>query len=647
MNHPMNFSPDNAKQHYNLGRSYVEQGKLDEAIKEFQEAIRIDPDYACAHCRLGMVYGSKGKSDLKIAQYRKTIETKQDCAVVHFNLAVCYARSDPEEAINEYKAAISIDPGYSEAHRNLGSIYRDQGKLDDAVKEYQEAIRIDSDDASSHHFLGHVYFDKSMFHEALAEWKRTIELTPDDARLYRDLRNAYLKMGRLEQLVEETQQKLKADPEDARGHYLLALALTERWETELAIESFRKAIELDPSCEAAHKDYIDLMKSRGRHAEVLAEYEQKARIQPDNELWGKMLEYLPVTRKRLIPLRCVLCIGRGVFNLAYLQFILLAKVSAAIESFALGLVSSPYLALIIYTAIISAIWLPFAAIQAIGRFKRAAKTTSNLSLSPALKRGLNIMVFLIIQFGYVLVAIIVYAAMQIFHANWWLPVAALNILYSRALWKTRSISENYLMKGRPIEDPILAERLAKLVEKSEVRVRDILRIDKADTPAKAQGGVLFPRRIMIGDFFLQRASIPEIEAVFAHELGHFKSYAMQKQFLVRSALVFIRLYLASLIYGMLMPAYGFSTPHRIAALPLLAFCWLILGVPIRAIQSWTSRHFEKKADRYGISLVGRSLYLSTLSKITEQPQEEILSPIFNFVCHSHPCREKRLHISER
>ncbi len=599
-----------AQAYFRRGREYQKQKKLGEAILEFKEAVRIKPDYACAHCRLGMVYNSKNEYDLAIAAYKKAIEIKPDCA---------------------------------EAHYNLGNSYRRKGELDNAISTYSEAIRLKPDYANAHHFLGHVYFSKSMFDEAIAEWLRTIELTPDDARLYRDLKNAYLKAGRLDELIDEMELNLEIDPSDARGHYLLALALAEKWEVERAIESFRKAIELDPSYEAAHKDYIDLMRKRGRDAEVRSEYKEKVKAQPDNALWGKLLESIPAKRKRIIPRMCAFCISRGVFKLACLQFILLAGISVIIASFARGLTSSQYLALAIYAAIISAIYsairLPFVAANWKNRFRKASSMMPNIDLSAVTKHIINVVVVLITHFTFVPIAILVYVAMQIFHANWWLPIAALSILVSIVRGKMMNASRNYLMEGKPIEDPILAERFSTLIERDDVKVKEILQIDNAKLPAGLVLGTLLTKRILLNNPMLQRLSVPEIEAIFAHELGHVKAHSMQKFFLVKAALTFIRLYLATLIYGALLPVYGFSNPEQIAALPLLAFCWLILGLPVKAIQSWISRYFEKNADRYALSQVGESVFSSAFSKILEHGQ-----PSLPLICHSHPCRAKRLHM---
>ena len=62
------------------------QGKLDEAIAAYREAIRLKPDYAEAHSNLGIALAGQGKLDEAIAEYREAIRLKPDYAAAHNNL---------------------------------------------------------------------------------------------------------------------------------------------------------------------------------------------------------------------------------------------------------------------------------------------------------------------------------------------------------------------------------------------------------------------------------------------------------------------------------------------------------------------------------------------------------------------------------
>ncbi len=66
-------SPQKERSHHNLGYSYYEEGRLEEARKEFQEALTLNPDYTLSRYNLGLVYYRKGRMKEAIDCYKKTI----------------------------------------------------------------------------------------------------------------------------------------------------------------------------------------------------------------------------------------------------------------------------------------------------------------------------------------------------------------------------------------------------------------------------------------------------------------------------------------------------------------------------------------------------------------------------------------------
>ena len=66
-------------------------------------------------------------------------------AEAHFNLGIVYGEKKLfENQVNEYKKAISLNPNYVKAYKNLESIYREKGMKKEADKEllrYNELVK--------------------------------------------------------------------------------------------------------------------------------------------------------------------------------------------------------------------------------------------------------------------------------------------------------------------------------------------------------------------------------------------------------------------------------------------------------------------------------------------------------------------------
>jgi Flp pilus assembly protein TadD len=119
------------------------QGKLDESIVEYREAIRLKPDDADAHTNLGVVLGQLGKLEEAIVEYREAIRLKPDDALAHANLGiVLHQLGKLEESIVEYREAIRLKPDDAAPHANLGNVLRQQGKLEEAMDAIRHAAQL-------------------------------------------------------------------------------------------------------------------------------------------------------------------------------------------------------------------------------------------------------------------------------------------------------------------------------------------------------------------------------------------------------------------------------------------------------------------------------------------------------------------------
>jgi tetratricopeptide (TPR) repeat protein len=109
------------------------------------------------------------------------------------NLGFAYAtQGRMDEAIEEFKKAISSNPRFAEAHNNLGNAYTVQGRVDEAISEYKEAIRLAPEYAEAHFNLGLAYKIKGLKNEAIREFERVLMIRSDDQEARRIIRELHV-----------------------------------------------------------------------------------------------------------------------------------------------------------------------------------------------------------------------------------------------------------------------------------------------------------------------------------------------------------------------------------------------------------------------------------------------------------------------
>jgi len=175
----------------NLGMALLEQGNIDEAIEHFQEALRIEPDFEKAHNSLGIALQKQGNIGDAIEHYREALRIKPDYVKAHNNLGITLQKQgNIDEAIEHFQEALRIEPDFEKAHYNLGLALQKQGNIDDAIEHYREVLRIKPDYVLAHNNLGIAFYYKGDVAMAIRHFEKAIEINPN----YFDAKNNLKKM---------------------------------------------------------------------------------------------------------------------------------------------------------------------------------------------------------------------------------------------------------------------------------------------------------------------------------------------------------------------------------------------------------------------------------------------------------------------
>jgi len=227
-----------AQERLDLGRSYYNEGKFDEAIKTWSTIRREEADsktYAQAQLGLGAAYYAQNKIDQAIKTWSNIHREKaapETYAEAQFNLGNAYQdQGKLDEAITAWsniRREEADSETYAQAQLNLGAVYYAQEDLDQAIKTWSNIHREEADSktyARAQFNLGLAYYAQEDLDQAIKTWSN-IHREKIDPEIYTwaqlTLGVAYAKSGERKQAIETLSNihREEADPGTYAGAQL-------------------------------------------------------------------------------------------------------------------------------------------------------------------------------------------------------------------------------------------------------------------------------------------------------------------------------------------------------------------------------------------------------------------------------------------
>jgi tetratricopeptide (TPR) repeat protein len=227
--------------------------------------------------RRNRAYGSE------IVLWGDTAAKSADSPYVQNNFGVALAAANRNsEAVGRFKDAVTLAPGYAEAHNNLALALTQCGRLPEAIEEYARALELRPDYAEAEANLGVALSDSGRPAEALAHFQRSVRLAPDYAEAHNDLAAALAQGGRLTEAIGEYESVLRLKPGSAEVHYNLGDALLAAGRQADAIAQYREAIRLKPDYVDARSNLGAMLAQSGQLPEAIEQYEKALDLAPDD-----------------------------------------------------------------------------------------------------------------------------------------------------------------------------------------------------------------------------------------------------------------------------------------------------------------------------------------------------------------------------
>jgi tetratricopeptide (TPR) repeat protein len=265
-----------------LGLAAQRNGKCDEAIKHYAEAIKIDPKSFIAQANSGNCYMKLEQPQLALGFLQTAASLNPNDPLVHYVLGLAYnGTKQPDKAISELEEAIRLNPKLIPAHVVLAEIYGLESKHDEAIRALLAASKLQDDDPMIFLKLGRENLNAGYWKNAIEFLNRSLALKPM-IETYTDLGRAYSKLNEPEAAFQAYSEALKLNSESEITNYNLGVGLRELGRHNEAAEAFKRAIEIKKDFREAvfnlALEYSDL----SEHAKFLETMKEALRLDPNN-----------------------------------------------------------------------------------------------------------------------------------------------------------------------------------------------------------------------------------------------------------------------------------------------------------------------------------------------------------------------------
>ncbi len=280
--------------------------KLEEAVANFEQALKKDPQFALAYAGLAdaqmQLYTEKkdqvyAERALGAAQQAARLDDK--LPEVHFSLgSVFSATGRTSEAIAELKRALTLAPNSDEGHRRLGHAFMRAGRTEEALQAFQKAIDVNPYFWLNHSALGGAHFQIGDNEKALAGFRKVTELEPDNPLGHENQGSVYFRQGKWNECIPFFEKALALEPYWSTYSNLgTAYFYLKRYPD--AVRMFEKSVEMNPNEEVTLGNLADAYRWSGLKDKAQAKYDaaiarayQELRVNPrDANTLGNLALY--------------------------------------------------------------------------------------------------------------------------------------------------------------------------------------------------------------------------------------------------------------------------------------------------------------------------------------------------------------------
>lgn len=286
--------------HYSLGHLYYERGMLtqnqtllNQAIDEFEEALKYDPDSTEVSMELAEIYAGTGRWRSALQQIEDSVDRNPSDVAARGLLGRLYVRlltpsgraPVPSEiqgrAVPRFEKLSAANPSDIDTNLILAQLYRLSNNSARAEETLKNVLQLNADSEEANTQLALLYFELGDYRSAI-DLLRKVADSRDNPDLLRTLAAAYEQVRDYQSAAATYARALQRDPDNPAFRHGLAESLLFSRQYDQALEQFQSLAEDDPRDADPHMRISQIYRQQKKYAEARSSLARASELAPDN-----------------------------------------------------------------------------------------------------------------------------------------------------------------------------------------------------------------------------------------------------------------------------------------------------------------------------------------------------------------------------
>ena len=177
------MAPDSPRPLISLAYHWSAMGELERARDALVQALQRAPRFADLHHQMGLLERARGSYQEALNEFRVALEINPRYTLARLDVAAAlFDLRRWKEARAVYRDVVAGGIRSSDIYLQVGEAEEQLGNLEEAESSYREALRLNPGEVEAHYFLGRLYRKRGDDERARLSWSKFLELTGDDTR---------------------------------------------------------------------------------------------------------------------------------------------------------------------------------------------------------------------------------------------------------------------------------------------------------------------------------------------------------------------------------------------------------------------------------------------------------------------------------